>query len=58
MKTKTFRIVVLAVAMMWSAMAFAASSFAGEKEEKVQWDNVPGVVQKTITESIGTPLRC
>ena len=48
MKTKTFQIFALTV-----AMAFAASSFAGEKEEKVQWTSVPGVVQKTITENLG-----
>ncbi|MBK9662331.1 MAG: PepSY domain-containing protein [Nitrosomonas sp.] len=48
MKIKTIQIFVLTV-----AMAFAASSFAGEKEEKVQWTSVPVVVQKTITENLG-----
>ncbi len=48
MKTKIFQIFALTV-----AMAFAASTFAGEKEEKVQWASVPGVVQKTITENLG-----
>ncbi len=47
MKTNIFQIFILTV-----AMAFAASSFAGEKEEKVQWENVPVVVQKTITENL------
>ena len=48
MKIKTLLIVALPV-----AMAFAASSFAGEKEEKVQWSSVPAAVQKTITENAG-----
>src|SRR5574340_1030473 len=48
MKTKTLLIVALPV-----AMAFAASSFAGEKEEKIQWSSVPAAVQKTITENSG-----
>ena len=48
MKIKTLLIVALPV-----AMAFATSSFAGEKEEKVQWSSVPAVVQKTITENAG-----
>lgn len=48
MKTKTFRIFALTVAMV-----FAASSFASEKEEKVEWASVPAVVQKTITENLG-----
>jgi len=48
MRTKTLQIFVLT-----AAMAFATSSFASEKEEKVQWASVPGAVQKTITENIG-----
>jgi len=48
MKIKTLLIVALPM-----AMAFAASSFAGEKEEKVQWSSVPAAVQKTITENAG-----
>lgn len=48
MKTKTFQIFALTVAMV-----FAASSFASEKEEKVEWASVPAVVQKTITENLG-----
>lgn len=48
MKNKALLIVALPM-----AMAFAASSFAGEKEEKIQWSSVPAVVQKTITENAG-----
>lgn len=49
MNTRTLLLIV-ALPM---AMIFAASSFAGEKEEKVQWSTVPAVVQKTITENAG-----
>jgi len=48
MKTNIFQIFTITV-----VMAFAASSFASEKEEKVQWASVPVVVQKTITENLG-----
>lgn len=47
MKTKTF----LMVALTTVAMTFGSSSFANEKEEKIQWNSVPRVVQKTITEN-------
>jgi len=47
MKTKIFLVVALTAAMI-----LATSSFAGEKEEKIQWDSVPSVVQKTITENM------
>lgn len=30
-------------------MIFSASAFPGDKEEKIQWSDVPAVVQKTIT---------
>lgn len=33
------------------AMTFSSSSFADEKEEKIQWNSVPRVVLKTITEN-------
>jgi len=49
MNTRTLLLIV-ALPM---AMLFAASSFAGGKEEKVQWSSVPAVVQKTITENAG-----
>ena len=48
MKNKALLIVALPM-----AMAFATSSFAGEKEEKIQWSSVPAVVQKTIMENAG-----
>jgi len=51
MKTKALLIVALPV-----AIAFAASSYASEKEkkeEKIQWSSVPAAVQKTITENAG-----
>ncbi|MDN5753677.1 MAG: hypothetical protein L0H15_10430 [Nitrosospira sp.] len=44
---KAFLILALPI-----TMAYAASSFAG-KEEKVQWSQVPPVVQKTIKEHSG-----
>lgn len=44
---KAFLLIALPI-----TMAYAASSFAG-KEEKVQWSQVPAVVQKTITEHAG-----
>ena len=47
MKTKTFLIIALTTV----AMTFGSSSFADEKEEKIQWNSVPRVVQKTITEN-------
>jgi hypothetical protein len=51
MKTKTLLIFALPV-----VIAFAASSYASEKEkkeEKIQWSSVPAAVQKTITENAG-----
>lgn len=48
MKTKIFALIAFPL-----VMAYAASSFAGEKEEKIQWSSVPAVVQKTIKENAG-----
>jgi hypothetical protein len=48
MKTRKLLMVTLPVAMI-----FATSGCDSEKEEKIQWSNVPTVVQKTITENVG-----
>lgn len=45
---KTLLIGALAGAILVSAL-----SFADEKEEKIQWVNVPAVVQNTITANSG-----
>lgn len=45
MKTKLLGTVVLPVAMMLAASAFA--------DEKIQWSDVPASVQKTITDHVG-----
>lgn len=37
---------------MSAAMVIATSAFA-EKEEKVRWSQLPGAVQKTITDNAG-----
>lgn len=47
MKIKAF------LAALPVAMAFAAAGYAGEKEEKIPWTDVPAAVQKTITENAG-----
>ena len=49
MKTTTLLLIVA----LPITMLFATSGFAGKNEEKIQWDNVPAVVQKTITENAG-----
>ena len=48
MKIKTLLLVALPV-----ALAFAASGCENEKEEKIQWSNLPTMAQKTITENAG-----
>ena len=45
MKTKLLVTVVIPVAMMLAASAFA--------DEKIQWSDVPASVQKTITDHVG-----
>ncbi len=48
MKTKTLLLVTLP-----AALAFAVSGCESEKEEEIQWPNLPAVVQETITEHVG-----
>ncbi len=38
--------------LLSAAMVIATSAFA-EKEEKVRWSQLPGAVQKTITDNAG-----
>lgn len=46
MNTKTILLVALPV-----ALAFLISGCESEKEEKVQWSDLPAAVQETITEN-------
>lgn len=43
----------ISLTALLAAMALATASHAGENEEQIPWADVPGAVQKTITDHAG-----